>query len=181
MTIPPPRRKDRTITDDAWIAAFLQRAPVITLAFAQEDQPFIKPTLFVYDPQRHAIYFHATPFGHTAHILAQYPKASLTAFHMGRLLPASRAMDFSVEYESVVAYGQVSIVTEAEEAIDGLQRLLDKYFPHLQPEQDYAPIDPQDLQITAVFRFDIQHWVGKRKSVPDDYPNAFHYPITHHD
>ena len=170
------RRKDRAIRDDGWIVNFLRRAPVITLGFTDGDQPFVKPTLFVYDDDRRAVYFHATQFGHTTKMLRQHPRSVLNAFEMGRLLPADRAMDFSVEYASVVAYGTIHIIQDEEEAIYGLQLLMDKYFPHLKPGEDYSHIQPAELEITAVFRMDIEEWVGKRKQVAADFPGAFNYP-----
>ncbi len=178
MTRTQIRRKDRSITENAWIAHFLQRAPVITLGFTDGKQPFVKPTLFVYDDDRHAIYFHATQFGHTTKMLRNHPKGVLNAFEMGRLLPADRAMDFSLEYASVVAYGTIRIIEDEEEAIQGLQLLLDKYFPHLKPGTDYAPTQPVELKVTAVFRMDIEEWVGKRKQVAEDFPGAFTYPFS---
>ena len=171
------RRKDRAVYDDAWIEDFLKNAPVITVSFTDGQQPFIKPTLFVYDPGRHAVYFHATEFGRTTEVLKAHPQAALTAFEMGRLLPAKRAMDFSLEYASVVAYGEIAVIEDEDEAIYGLQLLLDKYFPHLKPGEDYAPTQPVELKVTAVFRLDIREWAGKQKKVDEDFPDAFHFPI----
>ncbi len=175
MTHTNVRRKDRAVTDDAWIAGFLHRASVIVLGLVDADQAYVKPTLFVYDDERRAVYFHATKFGRTTDTLRRSPAATFTAFEMGRLLPADRAMDFSVEYESVVAFGEIAIIDDEDEATYGLQLLLNKYFPHLKPGEDYASIQPVELKITAVFRFDIQAWVGKRKRVDDDFPGAFYY------
>ncbi len=170
------RRQDRAVNDDAWIADFLQRAPVISVAFSDGEQPLVKPTLFVYDARRHAVYFHATQFGRTTDVLPKHPQAALTAFEMGRLLPAPRAMNFSLEYASVVAYGQIAIVEDEDEAIYALQLLLDKYFPHLKTGDDYIPIQPEELKVTAVFRLDISEWAGKKKEVAEDFPGAFSYP-----
>lgn len=175
MTHPSVRRKDRAIDDDAWIADFLQRAPAISLAFSDGEQPMIKPTLFVYEPTRHAVYFHATLFGRTTDVLKVHPRAALTAFEMGRLLPAKRAMDFSLEYASVVAYGEIVIIEDEKEAMDALQLLLDKYFPHLKPGDDYVATQPAELKVTAVFRLDIREWAGKQKKVTADFPGAFEY------
>lgn len=175
MSLTKIRRKDRSVNDDAWIAHFLQQAPVITIAFTDGEQPFIKPTLFVYDADRRAVYFHATEFGRTTNVLRTHPQAALTAFEMGRLLPAERAFDFSLEYASVVAYGEIAIIEEAEEAVYGLQLLLDKYFPHLKPGEDYAATRPDELKVTAVFRLDISEWAGKQKKVAEDFPGAFTY------
>ena len=91
------------------------------------------------------------------------------------MLPADQAVEFSVEFASVIVFGRVAIVTSEEEALHSLDILMEKYFPHLQSGKDYRPPEPKDLKITAVFRIDIESWSGKQKKVPDDFPGAFNY------
>jgi len=92
---------------------------------------------------------------------------------MGRLLPAERAMNFGVEYAGVLVFGRTAIVTDNAEAKRGLQLLLDKYFPHLRPGEDYAPATDEDLKVTAVYRIEIESWSGKEKKAEADFPGAF--------
>ena len=69
---------------------------------------------------------------------------------VGRLLPADTAMEFGVEYASVVAFGTVRLLTESAEATRALQFLLDRYFPHMKPGEDYRQIIPEEPNSTAV-------------------------------
>jgi nitroimidazol reductase NimA-like FMN-containing flavoprotein (pyridoxamine 5'-phosphate oxidase superfamily) len=97
---------------------------------------------------------------------------------MGRLLPADVALEFSVEYAGVTIFGRASIITDEAEQTYALQMLLDKYFPHLRPGQDYRAITSEELQKTAVYRIEIEQWSGKRKQVAVDFPGAFFYGNT---
>jgi hypothetical protein len=92
---------------------------------------------------------------------------------MGRLLPAERAIGFGVEYAGVVVFGRATIVTDSAEARRGLQLLLDKYFPHLRPGEDYAPATDEELKVTAVYRIEIESWSGKQHRAQADMPGAF--------
>jgi nitroimidazol reductase NimA-like FMN-containing flavoprotein (pyridoxamine 5'-phosphate oxidase superfamily) len=92
---------------------------------------------------------------------------------MGRLLPADTAMNFSNEYQSVVVFGCARLLEDPREAERALQLLLDRYFPHLHPGQDYRPITESELNATAVFCLDIEEWSGKRKTVGKDFPGSF--------
>jgi nitroimidazol reductase NimA-like FMN-containing flavoprotein (pyridoxamine 5'-phosphate oxidase superfamily) len=83
---------------------------------------------------------------------------------MGRLLPADTALEFSVEYASVIAFGQARIVEDEQEARRGLQGMLDKYFPGLKPGVHYRPIVESELKQTAVYAIDIESMSGKRKA-----------------
>jgi nitroimidazol reductase NimA-like FMN-containing flavoprotein (pyridoxamine 5'-phosphate oxidase superfamily) len=177
--IPDPRidirRKDRQVTDEAWIRSFLPTAPVGVLATMQQSQPFINSNLFVYDEAQHAIYMHTARLGRTRDNIDQESQVCFSVFEMGRLLPADEALEMSVEFNSVVVFGKAQVVKDPDEARRMLQMLLDKYFSHLSPGRDYRPIQPQELKRTAVYRIQIEAWTGKRKQVEADFPGAFYY------
>jgi nitroimidazol reductase NimA-like FMN-containing flavoprotein (pyridoxamine 5'-phosphate oxidase superfamily) len=171
------RRTDRQVEDDAWIVDFLSRAAFGALATVYDGQPFINSNLFVYDPAAHAIYTHTARTGRTRANIDAMPGGIPVCFsvsEMGRLLPADEALEFSVEYAGVTVFGQAEVVT-GEEARDGLQKLLDKYAPHLHPGRDYRPIQDDELARTSVFRIRVEAWSGKRKQVAEDFPGAFWY------
>lgn len=169
------RRKDRAVDDPAWIRAFLLRAPFGYLASVADGQPFINANLFLYDEAAHAIYLHTARQGRTRHNLEQASRVCLTVAAMGRLLPADTALEFSVEYGSVVIFGTGAVVSDADEARRALQALLDKYAPHLRPGRDYRATTDQELARTSVYRVSIDEWSGKRKVVEDDFPGAFRF------
>ncbi len=169
------RRADRAVEDEAWIRAMLHSAPTGTLATVYEGQPFINNNLFVYDEADHAIYMHTARLGRTRANLELDERVCFSVHEMGRLLPADTALEFSVEYASVVVFGRGSVIQEADQATCALQKLLNKYFPHLHPGQQYRPITPEELARTAVYRIQIEAWSGKKKQVAADFPGAFFY------
>ena len=169
-----PLRKDRA-KDDAWIKAYLKRVPFGMLATEYEGQPFIKPTSFVYDEAEHTIYIHGALVGRMRTNLEVNPRISFCIAEMGRLLPGDTAMEVGVEYASVVVFGKVEILTEADQTRHGLQLLLDRFFPHLKPGIDYREILPQELDITSVYRIKIDSWSGKEEHARQDFPGAFIY------
>ena len=174
LPINQPLRKDRE-KDDAWIKAYLRRVPFGTLATESEGQPFTKPTLFVYDEGDHAIYFHGALAGRMRTNLEANPRVSFCIAEMGRLLPADTAMEFGVEYASVVVFGNVQVLIDPDQAKRGLQLLLDRYFPHMKPGVDYRETIKEELDITAVYRLDITAWSGKEDKAREDFPGAFRY------
>jgi nitroimidazol reductase NimA-like FMN-containing flavoprotein (pyridoxamine 5'-phosphate oxidase superfamily) len=92
---------------------------------------------------------------------------------MGRLLPADEALEFGVEYASVVVSGRAVEVQDQEEAEHALLLIMKKYAPHLEPGTDYRPIAPDELIRTAVIRIDIDAWSGKEKREAPDFPGAY--------
>lgn len=169
------RRSDRAVQEESWIKTLLHNSAVGYLATVYKDQPFINSNLYVYDEENHAIYMHTASKGRTQVNVDNSQKVCFTVTEMGRLLPADVALEFSVEYAGVVVFGTAVIIQDHTEAADALQKLLDKYAPHLKPGRDYRPVIAEELKRTAVYRINIDSWSGKKKEVAADFPGAFYF------
>jgi nitroimidazol reductase NimA-like FMN-containing flavoprotein (pyridoxamine 5'-phosphate oxidase superfamily) len=172
----PVRRQDRAQSSPEWIEQMLRRAPVATFAFPGPETPHLNSNLFVFDSATRTVYFHTARSGRTAELAAAGPRVAMQVWSMGRLLPAETALEFSVEYAGVTVEGPVRLLS-GDEAAAALQKLLDKYFPHLVAGRDYREITPQELARTAVYALSVERWSGKSKQVGDPFPGAFRYPV----
>lgn len=169
------RRRDRGM-EDAWIRAYLEASPYGFLATVADGQPFLNSNLFVYEPERHAIYLHTARTGRTRSNLDEPQRVAFSAAAMGRMLPADEALEFSVEYSGVVVFGRGHVVDDEDEAQQALQMILDRYAPHLRPDRDYRPITDEEMKRTAVYRIDIEAWSGKEKVEEPGFAGAFELP-----
>jgi uncharacterized protein len=169
------RRQDRAIEDEGWIRALLHRAPFGSLATVHDGQPFVNMNIFVYDEEADAIYLHTARTGRTRTNVEAEDRVCFAVSEMGRLLPADVALEFSVEYAGVIVFGRAAVVEDGDEAKQALQRLLDKYCPHLRPGRDYRATTDEELARTTVYRVRIETWSGKQKIAPPDFPGAFFY------
>ena len=169
------RRKDREVQDESWMKAFLHEAHWGSMALITDGKPFIHVNLFVFDEEGDSIYFHTAREGRTRWSLEPASEVVFNVSEMGRLLPAKRARNFSVEYKSLTLYGVVRVIEDATEAKKGLQALLDKYCPHLKPGEDYQAITTNEMDATTSYCMDIKKWTGKQKKVDEDFPGAFFY------
>ena len=170
------RRRDRG-KEEPWVRDFIKRAPLGFLAtVGDEGQPFLNSNLFVYDEEKHCIYMHTHRTGKTRDNFEGDDKVAFSAAVMGRLLPAPEALEFSVEYAGVVAFGTGRVVADVVEAKAALQSLLDKYAPHLTAGEDYRASTDDEIERTAVYRIDIETWSGKQKEVEQDFPGAYPLP-----
>jgi nitroimidazol reductase NimA-like FMN-containing flavoprotein (pyridoxamine 5'-phosphate oxidase superfamily) len=171
----PIRRRDRAVEQDAWIRQFLHRAPTCVLATVHEGWPFLNPNLFVFDEPAHVIYVHTGGSGRTRANIEADGRVCVSVFEMGRLLPAAKVTDLSVEYASVTIFGQASVVTDRQESRRAFERQLEKYFPHLESGRDYAPFTDEEMLHAAMYRVDIERWTAKEHREPGDFPGAFRY------
>ncbi|MDD2695440.1 MAG: pyridoxamine 5'-phosphate oxidase family protein [Anaerolineales bacterium] len=168
------RRPDYACDDD-WVRAFLRQADYGRVATRWEEQPFITPVLFWYDEERDDIYFHTNLTGRMRANAERFPQACFEASRMGKLLPSNVALEFGVQYESAVVFGEIRVVEERQEMERALYGLLQKYFPRLRPGAEYRPITEAELKRAAVLAVHVQSWSGKRNwkdsaAQSDDWP-----------
>ena len=94
---------------------------------------------------------------------------------MGRLLPSNAALEFSLQYRSVMVFGTVRILESDEEKRAALTGLLEKYFPEMEAGREYRPITEKELKRTSVYELKIESWSGKenwneRADQSDEWP-----------
>jgi nitroimidazol reductase NimA-like FMN-containing flavoprotein (pyridoxamine 5'-phosphate oxidase superfamily) len=168
------RKEELAVDDEAWIKALLHRGAYGTIATAAGAQPFLNAHNYVYDESQNCIYFHRNPVGRTSANLEVNPQVCYQVVEMGRMYAGKNALDFGVEYRSVVVFGTARRV-ELEEAAHALRLLMQKYAPHLEFGVDYAAFEPQCPNAAAVYRVDITQWSGKKSEVTADHPGAYDY------
>ena len=147
---------------DDWIVEFLNRAQVGHIATRWDEQPFITPTLFWYDPRKHEIYFHSNISGRVRANAERHPEVCFEASQAGKLLPSNIALEFGMQYESALAFGKIRILEDDEERLRGLYGLIEKYFPGMVPGEQYRPITEGELKRTSVYAIKVESWSGKR-------------------
>lgn len=171
------RLAGRAETDDEWIEDFLTEQPMCVLGLVDDGSPYLVNQLFVYDSDEQAAFLHGAATGRTRTIVerADPADACLTVSRMGRLLPAEMPVDFDVEYESVVAYGEIAVVEGESRKRDALETIMSTFASHLEAGEDYDPIADASIDRTSVYRVDVDGWSGKRNEMAPDFPGAYEY------
>jgi nitroimidazol reductase NimA-like FMN-containing flavoprotein (pyridoxamine 5'-phosphate oxidase superfamily) len=162
VTPPNAQRRPEHARDDEWARTFIGRARVGHVATHWEEQPFITPTMFWYDQERHEIVFHSNVVGRVRGNSDSYREVCFEASEFGRLLPANIALEFSIQYESVIAFGAIRVLDDVEEKRRALYGMLGKYFPTMRAGEHYRPITDKELKRTSVYALTITSWSGKR-------------------
>ena len=178
LTAQPPtagQRLPEYARDEEWMRAFLRAAQIGRVATLWDDQPFVTPSTFWYDEANRRIIFHSNLAGRVRANLERNPKVCLEASEMGRLLPSNAALEFSLQYRSVMVFGTVRILESDEEMRAALTGLLEKYFPEMEAGREYRPITDNELKRTSVYELKIESWSGKenwneRADQSDEWP-----------
>lgn len=155
------QRRPHLTKEDDWIRAFLKTASMGHIATSVDGQPFQTPVIFWFDEKNNQIAFHSNIAGRIRSNLETNPKVSLVASDLGRMLPSNVALEFSLQYRSVIVFGSAAIVTNPEESRHLLYGLISKYFPGMQAGKEYREITDQELRATSVYAIKIEAWSGK--------------------
>jgi nitroimidazol reductase NimA-like FMN-containing flavoprotein (pyridoxamine 5'-phosphate oxidase superfamily) len=147
--------------DEKWIRAFLHEARVAHIASARDGQPFLTPSTFWFDEEHHQIVFHSNLAGRIRSNIDDNPKVCLEVSELGKMLPSNVALEFSLQYRSVVVFGSAHLVSDPPEARRVLYALIKKYFPLMTPGREFRQITDKELRATSVYAIQIEEWSGK--------------------
>ncbi len=147
--------------DDEWIRAFLREARVGHIASSQDDQPFLNPSMFWFDEENHQIIFHSNLTGRIRANIETNPQVCFEASKLGKMLPSNVALEFSLQFRSVIVFGVTRLISDSNEARRVLYSLIQKYFPQMTPGKEFREITDKELLRTSVYAIRIEKWSGK--------------------
>ena len=148
--------------DDEWIMGILDKIKVGHISTLNGEQPFINPSSFFYNKDKHEIYFHSNAYGRMRFNAERGPKVCFECSRSGRLLPSNLALEMSFQYECVIVYGHIRVIDSMIEKREVLNGLLHKYFNEMISGKDYRPITNEELKQTSVYGIRIDSWSGKK-------------------
>ena len=144
------------------MAKFLSTAKIGRIATRWDEQPFITPSTFWFDQEENLLYFHSNIVGRVRANIERHAEVCFETSDFGRFLPSNIALEFSLQYQSVIVFGKIRIVDDLKQKKRGLYGLIDKYFPGMKPGEDYRPITENELKRTSLYAIHIESWSGKR-------------------
>lgn len=120
---------------------------------SEDGQPYGVPLNYVYEDGR--IYFHCAITGRKLENIAYSSRVCFTVTGCGQVLPSK----LTTHYQSVIAEGKASIITEDKEKTYALRLLISKYSPEYMQE-GLSCIEKTSSR-TIVVRIDIEDICGK--------------------
>ncbi len=161
--------------DNDWIREYLHHGKIARIASLWDDQPFVMPSTYFYDEANHRIIFHSNIVGRLRANLERNPRVCVEVSELGRLLPSNVALEFSLQYRSVMVFGTAYLIEDNEERVSVLHQLIGKYFSEMKLGKDYRPVTEKELRQTSVYEIKIESWSGKenwkvRADQSDEWP-----------
>ena len=156
------RRSDREVKSREEILEILSKCDVVRLGINTYDYPYVVPLNFGIETGGDSIilWFHSAPEGIKLVNIQKDPRVGFETDCSHKLIAGENACNFTMEYESVIGCGNVSIPNDNESKRRGLQSIMRHYVN----EKEFSFSD-SNLSAVSVLRLDVVQITGKRLKV----------------
>ena len=153
------RRSEREVSDRKEILGILNKCDVIRLGISTQDYPYVVPMNFGVEDTKPllTIYLHCAPEGLKLDLIRKDNRVGFEADCAHRLVTGDKACNFTMEYESVIGLGIISICDDNEWKEQGLRAIM----RHYAPERDFD-FSEQQLDSVCVLHIEVMQITGKR-------------------
>jgi nitroimidazol reductase NimA-like FMN-containing flavoprotein (pyridoxamine 5'-phosphate oxidase superfamily) len=159
--------------DRVTINSILDITPIGHIGF-NHSGPAVLPMVF-WRTGNH-VYFHGSAKNRMFNALANVRQCCFVATRIDAFVLARAALHHSVNYRSVVIYGEAQEVCEPELKLDALKTLIGRFYPG-RWERIRAP-SPGEFAAVRVFRLPIEEVSAKiRSGFPTPYAEDFGIPV----
>lgn len=155
----------REIKDPEALRKILDACDVVRIGAADREGMFIVPVNFGYtfEPEAEGIqlrlYFHGAREGRKAEAFAENPQVAIEMDCGHALISGNYTCAYSYAFQSIMGSGSVYEITEIEEKIQGLRRIME----HLAPEAGIRFSDEM-LERTGVYCIEVDSFTGKERA-----------------
>ena len=148
------RRKRQQLSEKENIS-ILQKATAGTLALLGDNgYPYAVPISYVFADGK--LYFHSALSGHKVDAIRNCDKASFCVIDKDDVQPEK----YTTYFRSVIAFGRIHIIEDAQEKLETARLLGDRYNPN--QEEALRKELEKGLSRMVMIRFDIEHLTGKQ-------------------
>ncbi len=146
------RRSDREIIDPELIRKTIDDCSVCRIGFNDNGEVYIIPLNFGYicEDGKYVFYFHGAKEGRKFDLASQNPCVGFEMDTDYKLNESDAACSFSARFRSIIGTGRISVLSDEEERIKGLGRIM-----HKATGRSDWDFPPAALAKTAVFRLEV--------------------------
>ena len=157
------RRQDRSVPEEAY--RILAQGVVAHVAFVQDEQPYVIPFSYHYDPaQPEHLYLHGSATTRTLLHMGSGNAVSICVTLLDGLVYSRTAMNHSMNYHSVVCFGKAHSVESEQEKRVVFEAMIARYFEGRTAGRDYAAATPEQLNATTMVRVEIEEMSAKARA-----------------
>jgi uncharacterized protein len=119
------RRNDKEVLERDLIELILTKAEICRVAFSLDEQPYLVPLSFGYEPGY--LFFHCARTGRKLDMIGHNPRVCFEIEYGCELIRAETPCDFTVHFGSVIGFGKAAVVTDPQRKAYGLDLIVQHY------------------------------------------------------
>ena len=152
----PLRRTTKAMTEEQAKALLKIERRGVFAVNGDDGYPYAIPVNYVYDEESERILFHGARVGHKMDSIKKDDKVCFTVYGNERI---DEEMSWAPYMQSTVVFGRCSIIENADEALDCIWKIAQKYYPDKEEiEKEIA----KDGKAVAIYAISIEHLCGKQ-------------------
>ena len=157
-------KRELQITDPAQIRAILDKAKVLRLGLAVNNEPYIVPMNYGYALQEGKLtfYLHSAVRGKKLDMLRENPRVFIELDCDQVPFDGVKPCQYGLSYSSIMARGTAALVEDAEEKIRAMTILM-----KTQTGKDFS-FDEKLVSIVTVIRVDVEEYTAKHRPIPEN-------------
>lgn len=168
------RLPKRAHYDRATVHAILDAGAMCHVGYVIDGEPYVTPT--AYWRKREHVYWHGSSASRMLRTIAAGSPVCLTVTHLDGLVMARSAFHHSVNYRSVMVFGNATVVTDRDAKLAALEDFVERLYPGRWAE--LRPVNEQELKATTVLGMDLSEASAKiRTGPPVDDEEDYALPI----
>jgi len=154
------RRSDRSLEDKTDIANILKDGKIIHIAFQDKTEPYIVTLNYGFDfiDDNLTFYFHSANEGRKLNIIKYNPLVCFSISICDPFVSGEKACNYGMKYRSIVGYGTLNILSDENDRIYALNKLMENYTGKSRWEYDVTIFNK-----TTVTRLDVDTFSAKMK------------------
>jgi nitroimidazol reductase NimA-like FMN-containing flavoprotein (pyridoxamine 5'-phosphate oxidase superfamily) len=157
------RHPERSISGD--IADILARSKVAHVGIVENGWPVVIPMTYAFNPETpNVLYIHGSQLARILGGAAASARACVTVTELSGLVYSKTALNHSMIYRSVIAFGTMRVVDDAETKGDVLRRMIGRYFDGRTEGRDFSAPTPEHLNMTKMVAIDVEAWSAKSRA-----------------
>jgi nitroimidazol reductase NimA-like FMN-containing flavoprotein (pyridoxamine 5'-phosphate oxidase superfamily) len=157
-------KRELQITDLNEIKAILDKAKVLRLGLAVNNEPYVVPMNYGYtmEGEKLTLYLHSAVRGKKLDMLRANPKVFFELDCDLQPFDGVKPCQYGLSYSSLMGRGEAVLVEDVEEKMEAMTVLM-----KTQTGRDFS-FNEQLVSIVAVVRIDVAEYTAKHRPIPEN-------------
>ena len=157
-------KRELQITDLNEIKAILDKAKVLRLGLAVNNEPYVVPMNYGYtmEDEKLTLYLHSAVRGKKLDMLRANPKVFFELDCDLQPFDGVKPCQYGLSYSSLMGRGEAVLVEDVEEKMEAMTVLM-----KTQTGRDFS-FNEQLVSIVAVVRIDVAEYTAKHRPIPEN-------------